>query len=436
MDYREALKYLDSFIDYEKVSSFNYEESLQLDRMRRLAEALGNPQDGLRCIHITGTKGKGSTSAMAASILKEAGFKVGLYTSPHLVSFRERIRINDELISEEEISGLIERVKAVTDSMDRDSDDFPTFFEVYTAIAFLYFEGKKIDFCVLEVGMGGRLDATNIIEKPLCCGITQISYEHTQKLGDTLPEIAREKAGIIKKDSICVSSGQAAAAAGVIRKTCEKKDSRLFEVGKDIIFKKEDRQVFSAKGLFGEYPFLEIGLRGDHQFMNAATALGLIESLMFYDIMIGADAIRLGLKNASWPGRMQVLRKSPYVVLDGAQNRASAFALAKAVREYFEYDKLILVLGISNDKDIKGVCGELSPVSDKVILTKANIPRAEEPGAIKKFFSEAATTNSVREAMDLAQRSAGPKDLILVTGSFFVLGEVLSSGVFQEAGVC
>ncbi len=436
MDYREALQYLDSFINYEKVSSFNYEESLQLDRMRRLAEALGNPQDRLRCIHITGTKGKGSTSAMAASILKEAGFKVGLYTSPHLVSFRERIRINDELISEEELSGLIERVKAVTDYMDSNSDDFPTFFEVYTTIAFLYFEQKKADLCVLEVGMGGRLDATNIIEKPLCCGITQISYEHTQKLGSTLPEIAREKSGIIKKDAICVSSGQAGAAAEVIRKTCKEKNNRLFEVGRDIIFKKEDRQVFSVKGLFGEYPFLKIGLLGDHQFMNAATALGLIESLRFYDIMINADAVRLGLKNAVWPGRMQVLRKLPYVVLDGAQNRASAFALAKAVKEYFEYDKLILVLGISNDKDIKGICEELGPVSDKVILTRAKLPRAEEPEAIKKFFSEAKTTGSVREAMDLAERIAGPKDLILVTGSFFVLGEMLSSEIFQEAGVC
>lgn len=436
MDYREALRYLDSFINYEKAVSFDYKEVLRLDRMKRLAAALGNPQDRLRCIHITGTKGKGSTSAMTASILKKAGFNVGLYTSPHLVSFRERIRINDEFISERELCGLIERVAAEIGSIDRDSDDCPTFFEVYTAIAFLYFERKNADFCVLEVGMGGRLDATNIIEKPLCCGITNISYEHTQKLGTTLPEIAREKSGIIKKDSICVSSGQSQEAAEVIQKTCKENNSRLFEVGREIVFKKEDKQVFSARGIFGEYPFMELGLLGDHQFMNAVTAIGLIESLRFCDIIVSSDAIRRGLKDTAWPGRLQVLRRSPHVVLDGAQNKASASALAKAVKEYFEYDNLILVLGISNDKDIKGICEELGPVSDKVILTKARLPRAEEPGAIKKFFNEAETTGSVQEAMDLAQRFAGPKDLILVTGSFFVLGEVLSNEMFQEIGVC
>lgn len=437
MDYSQALQYLGSFINYEKAAFFNYRESLKLERMRRLAGMLGNPQDALRCVHITGTKGKGSTSAMVASILKEAGFRVGLYTSPHLVSFRERIRINDELISEGELSGLAERVKAVTDTIDRNTDDFPTFFEVYTAIAFLYFEQKKADFCVLEVGMGGRLDATNIIEGPLCCGITQISYEHTHKLGGTLSKIACEKAGIIKKGALTVSSQQAPEAAIRIRAACREKNSRLFEVGADIKFKKEDKRIFSMKGIFGDYPFMETGLKGDHQLMNAATAVGLVESLRFHDIIISPDAIRAGLKNVSWPGRLQVLKRSPYVVLDGAQNRASANALAKAVKEYFEYDKLVLVLGISKDKDIKGICEELGAVADKVILTRANLPRAEEPQVLKKFFSEAAITASVRQAVDLAERLAGPQDLILVTGSFFVLGEVMADeALFQETVVC
>jgi dihydrofolate synthase/folylpolyglutamate synthase len=426
MDYKDALQYLDSFINYEKVPFFDYKESLKLERMRYLAGMLGNPQDGLRCIHITGTKGKGSTSAMVASILKEAGFRVGLYTSPHLVSFRERIRVGDELIGEEELSSLVEHIKAATNTVDKNSDEFPTFFEVYTAIAFLYFAQKKTDFCVLEVGMGGRLDATNIIEKPLCCGITQISYEHTHKLGSTLSEIAREKAGIIKKGALTVSSEQAPEAAERIRTACREKNSRLFEVGADINFKKEDKQIFSMKGIFGDYPFMETGLMGDHQFMNAATAVGLVESLRFHDIIITPDAIRTGLKNVSWPGRLQVLKRSPYLVLDGAQNRASANALAKAVKEYFEYDKLILVLGISRDKDIKGICEELGAVADRIILTRANLPRAEEPGVLKKFFSEAAITGSVRQAVDLAERVAGPQDLILATGSFFVLGEVLN----------
>jgi dihydrofolate synthase/folylpolyglutamate synthase len=374
---------------------------------------------------------------MAASILKAAGFNVGLYTSPHLVSFRERIKINDKLISEVDLCGLVERVKKVVDHIDKDSEFFPTFFEVYTAVAFLYFWQMNVDFCVLEVGLGGRLDATNIIERPLCCGITPISYEHTDKLGTTLAEIAGEKAGIIKKGSMCVSSRQEDSAAGVIRSACAEKGARLFEVGADIVFKKEGKQVFSMKGVLGEYPFLDVALAGDHQFMNAATAVGLIESLRFYDIIISTDAIRQGLKNVVWPGRLQVLRRNPFIVLDGAQNKASAAALSKAVREYFEYDRLVLVLGVSRGKDIKGICEELEPISDEVILTRARLPRAEEPSVLQGFMGKKASlVDTVEGALEAAVRTAGPSDLILVTGSLFVLGEVMEMEMFQEAGIC
>src|SRR3989338_5210903 len=232
MTYSEALTYLNSFINYEKQSSYDYKKSFKLDKMRHLASLLGEPQKGIRSIHVAGTKGKGSTSAIIHSILKEANFNVGLYTSPHLVSFRERIRINDCLISEEDISSLLEKVKGVIEKMGSDK---PSFFEVYTALAFLYFKEKKVDFAVYEVGLGGRLDATNIIE-PLVSAITPISYEHTQKLGNTLREITGEKAGIIKENRICISAPQEEEALKVIKMICMEKKARLILVGKDILF--------------------------------------------------------------------------------------------------------------------------------------------------------------------------------------------------------
>ena len=437
MSYEEAIKYLDSFINYEKLLSFDYKESFELNRMKRLAARLGDPHLSLRCVHIAGTKGKGSTSAMAASILKEAGFKVGLYTSPHLISFRERIRINDELISEADLCSLVNRIKPLIDEIDEESDEYPTFFEVYTTLAFLYFKERKADFCVVEGGMGGRLDATNII-MPLCCGITQISFEHTQKLGNTLREIAAEKAGIIKEGGICVSSLQDNSARDVIRETCAKKHCKLYEVGRDLHFNEERfnfpiGQEFSVTGIFEKYPSLEVGLLGEHQFMNAATAIGLIESLRFYDIIIKDSAIRSGLRNVKWPGRLQILQNNPYIVLDGAQNRASAKALKAAIKRIFKYNRLILVLGISKDKDIKGICEELEPISDEIILTKASLPRGEEPVVIKRNIAKAARlASSIEEAMNTAEGISAPSDLILVTGSLFVVGELLGQKGAKE----
>ncbi|MCX5716392.1 MAG: hypothetical protein NTV07_06015, partial [Candidatus Omnitrophica bacterium] len=238
----------------------------------------------------------------------------------------------------------------------------------------------------------------------------------------------------------CVSSGQEPAAAEVIRKACADKKCRLYEVGRDIHFREERfdgsssrQQAFSVSGISGKYPFLKIGLLGDHQLMNAATAIGLVESLRFYDIIVSYNSIRDGLKKVNWPGRLQVLKEAPLVVLDGAQNRASAAALSKAVKRFFKYDRLILVLGISKDKDIKGVCEELQDISSEIILTRADIPRAAEPGIIKNYFNKPARlTGRVEEALGLAQEMAGPTDLILITGSFFVLGEAVAKAKMPE----
>ncbi|MDD5136055.1 MAG: bifunctional folylpolyglutamate synthase/dihydrofolate synthase [Candidatus Omnitrophica bacterium] len=431
MTYKEALQYLDSFVNYERRDDYDYKRSFRLDRMERLAAGLGDPQKYFRSIHIAGTKGKGSTSAIAYSILKEAGYRTGLYTSPHLISFRERIRIDDKFISEEDVSRLLSKIKDVIDDMPEAGR--PTFFEVYTALSYLYFKEAKVDFAVFEVGLGGRLDATNILE-PLVSVITPISYEHTDKLGHTLAEIAGEKAGIIKEDATCIIAPQEEEALKTILRVCEDKRARPVLVGKDIRFEgfefNDSKEIFGVAGLSSRYPRLEMALLGSHQIVNAATAIGIIESLRLKGIDITDDAVRRGVRNARWPGRLEIVSKRPYLLIDGAQNRASANALVKAVKRIFRYNKLVLVLGVSKDKDIKGMLEELLPVSDRIILTKAKvIERAAEPQRIKEFITrtdkDIYLTSSVKEAVSMARSLAAPDDLILITGSLFVVGEAI-----------
>jgi len=448
MTYLEAIQYLESFINYEKIPRWSYKESLKLERIKEFLSSLGNPQDSLNCLHIAGTKGKGSTCAFISYILKEAGFKVGLYTSPHLSCFRERIRILENkssdtrhqtqeefegMISEEEVSELVEKLKPLIEKYNRNSKYGPlSFFEVYTALAFVYFKEKKVDFLVLETGLGGRLDATNVVNA-LVCGISPISYEHTQKLGNTLAEIAYEKAGIIKGHQspdtrhrlIVISAPQEKEAELVIRNRCKEVNAKLYMVNKDLFYEKT-QDGFNVLGIFGEYPNLKIRLLGRHQLINATVAIGVVEALRFFDIYIDIEAIRNGLYNTFWPARCEIIAKNPLIVLDGAQNVASSRVLKETIRENFSYGKLILVLGISRDKDIKGICEELKDLSDIVILTKANNPRATEPEVLARYFKdkEIYLTQNTQEAIELAKEKANSKDLILVCGSLFVAGEI------------
>lgn len=433
-------------MNYEKVSSYPYKESLRLERIRNFLGSVGNPQAFLKCIHIAGSKGKGSTCAFIAYILRKAGYKVGLYTSPHLSDFRERVRIlNPEpigksrqseafegMISREELVELTERLKPAIDEYNKNSKYGPlSFFEIYTSLALIYFKEKKTDFVVLETGLGGRLDATNVVY-PLVCAITSLSYEHTQKLGNTLKEIAAEKAGIIKaggrrqeaQSSIVISAPQEKEAMEVIRKKCKVVGVKMYEVNKDIFYEKA-RKGFNVLGIFSEYPNLETRLVGRHQFINASVAIGVIEALRFYDIMVGVQAIREGLYDTVWPGRCEVISLAPLVILDGAQNAASAKALSETIKDSFKYKKLILVLGISDDKDIRGVCSQLNALADEIILTKADNPRAANTEALEGYFKEKKLykTCNIKEALELAKQRASAKDLILVTGSLFVVGE-------------
>lgn len=453
MTYPETTRYLESFINYEKIPAYPYKESLKLERIKNFLAALDNPQNTLKCIHIAGTKGKGSTCAFVAYILRAAGYKVGLYTSPHLSDFRERIRVLsyqpsafssqpaadfEGMISKNELTGLVEKLKPAIEKYNKNSKYGPlSFFEVYTTLAFIYFKEKKVDFAVLETGLGGRLDATNVV-LPLVAAITPISYEHTQKLGVTLREIAAEKAGIIKTpDLTVISAPQEEEAAQVIRNRSKVAGARLYEVNRDIKYQKAEDK-FSVKGIFDEYPDLKIRLLGSHQIINATVAVGIVEALKFYDFFVDAASLRKGLLHTIWPGRCEVVQQDPLVVLDGAQNIASSSALKKAIRENFlcsrsasgrglkgKNKRLILVIGISNDKDLKGICAQLRGLADEIVLTKANNPRATPPGILAKYFNgkKVYLTNNVREAREKTKAIAKKKDLILVTGSLFVVGE-------------
>jgi len=419
MTYPQAIKYLESFINYEKIPAYPYKQSLKLERIKGFLESIGNPHLGLKCIHIAGTKGKGSTCAFLTYILREAGFKVGLYTSPHLADFRERIRILgcqavkfpgqrikdfEGMIPKKDLARLIGKLKPAIDKFNAESEYGPlTFFEGYTAIAFAYFKERNADFAVLETGLGGRLDATNVVN-PLVCAITPISYEHMDKLGNTLGKIAAEKAGIIKTRGLTViTAPQKKEVLTVIRERCRITGAKLNKTGK-----------FDFK----------TRLIGAHQKINAAVAVGAIEALRNYGISINAAAIKRGLTNTLWPGRCEVISKTPLIVLDGAQNVASAQALKKAIKDNFEYKKLILILGISSDKDIAGICRELLPLADTTILTQANSPRAADVDVIEKIArGKIIKTRKVKEAKRIALKLAGKKDLILVTGSLFVVGE-------------
>ena len=463
MAYPAAKKYLNSLANYEKNINYSYAETLKLRRIQDFLSLIGNPQKFLRAIHIAGTKGKGSTCALVAYILREAGFSVGLYTSPHLNDFRERIRIltpvnsslrgyrvpeaisspeisaspaalrNDGvnsafefegMISQKKLSALVKELKPLINKYHRYSKyGRLSFFEVYTALALLYFKREQIDFVVLETGLGGRLDATNAVDS-LVCGITPVSFEHTQKLGKTLAKIAAEKAGVIKKfKAIVISAAQDKKASQVIRRRCKKFQAILFEVGRQIKYFK-GQAAFSIRGIFNTYHSLRLKLLGEHQLANASLAVGIVEALNFFGFNIKAPAIRKGLGSALWPGRCELAQRNPLIILDGAQNLASADVLKKAVRGNFKYRKLILVLGISADKDIAGICKTLSPLADEIILTRASTIRAADPKKLAAYFQRNTyLTKSVKEAKRLAESLAGDKDLILVTGSLFVVGE-------------
>ncbi len=420
--YQEAVDWL------FQVRRFGPERTLE--PIVRLAGLLGDPQNSLKPIHVTGTNGKGSTSAMIASILHAAGYSVGLYTSPHLERFTERIVVDGEEIPEEDVVRLTKLIRPLVESLDSESKRVrPLFFDIATAMALKYFEERRVDFAVLEVGMGGRLDATNVVQ-PLVSVITNVSLEHTQVLGDTVLKIAYEKAGIIKPDSVLVTATQDDSVYALFRETCERLNTAIYCVGREITFRKLGgdlkSQTFTVRGLRGGYT-LSTPLLGGHQLYNAAAAVGAVEALSRYNIDVSGRAIEEGLRRVRWPGRLEVMQERPLVVVDGAKDVEAMRALAEAVRD-LPHRRLIAVVSISSDKNIPEMIANLSPVVDSFVVTSHTVMgRAAER---ERIGAEAArrgkpweSVERVPDAVERALALAGDDDMVLVTGSVFAVGE-------------
>ena len=433
MNYSQAEEYLNSFVNYEQIPGISYAQpGYSLRHVEELLNRMGAPQLVANTVHIAGTKGKGSVAVMIAQVLSDSGYKTGLYTSPHLHTLRERISVDGSLISEADFAAAMAEVKPFIESMKQDSTFRQlTYFEALTALAFAYFKKKRLDFQVLEVGLGGRLDATNVA-KPVVCIITPISLDHTQILGNSLEEIAREKAGIIKHGCWVVLSPQPEEAASVITDICHEKEAKVVQVGKDITWHKIDgglhHQSLAIEGRTSKYQ-VSIPLLGDFQLENATAAVAALEILASAGFAISAADIAQGLARVNWPGRFQILQQHPTVLVDGAHNVASMRSLVSNIKAYFSYKRIFLVFGTSCDKDIPGIVNELVSLSPQVIVTRTAHSRAAPLSTLAAEFSkrgiEPETRETVTEALCRALSLADRTDIICVTGSLFVVAEAL-----------
>ena len=432
----QALDFIYSFIDYEKKRDPHVKITWDLKRVDLLLEKLGNPHLKSKTVHIAGSKGKGSTAAMVASVLTKAGYNTGLYTSPHLHFFNERIRVNGSLITNDEIVEVVAKIRPAVEEVNEEAlYGLLTTFEVTTVLGFYYFAQIKVDFQVIEVGLGGRLDATNVVQPDVCI-ITPISYEHTDILGKTLTLIAAEKSGIIKKGSIVVSSPQPEEADAAIAAVCDKQGAKLIRVGKDVTYRStkfdDSKQSFQVKGRLGSYE-LTIPLLGEYQLSNAAAAVAALEVLVEKGNTIPTQSIIQGMKDVKWEGRLQVLNRRPLVVADGAHNGDSAHKLRQALEQYFKFEKAVLIIGMSSDKDLAGIVAELAPVFRQVIVTKSLHPRAMDTKPIAEEFMKhgisAQQTYDISSAMPLGLSLVGENDLLCITGSLFVAAGAIEQAV-------
>jgi len=432
MTRKGALRYLASFYDAEQ-SRHGTIPFYNLERIEKLVRLFDDPHTKYKTIHVTGTKGKGSVSAMIASVLQAAGYRVGLYTSPHVLDIRERIRVNAGMISPKD---LARRVSEFKDKVRKVRGIHPSFFEVYTCLAFNYFAEKKIDLAVMEVGMGGRLDATNVV-KPLVSCITPISFDHTEVLGKSLSDIAREKAGIIKPGSVCVSAAQEKEALDVIRKKCRDMKTPLYIVGRDIIYAGRSwsgrGEVLDVKGPVRSYKNVRLPLAGEHQLANCALAIGVIDALIGKGYHIPKTAVARGIHSLGAYGhtplhaRCEVVRRNPLVIVDAAHNTASMEALGRTLARNFKVKKAVVIAGFLKGKDIKGMAREIEKFAGTVILTRPDNVRAmgpEEAGAYFKL-AEIALAKNAREAYNKSLMIAGKSRAIDVTGSFYLAGEMI-----------
>ncbi|HUK82145.1 MAG TPA: folylpolyglutamate synthase/dihydrofolate synthase family protein [Verrucomicrobiae bacterium] len=411
-------------------------QKLGLETMRQLLRLMGNPQDSLRFIHIAGTNGKGSVAAMTHAALTEAGYKTGLYTSPHLVSFSERFQINGKPIPESDVVRLVEEIRPLIDQVAAHPEfRQPTFFEVVTAIALQYFREQRVEVVVWETGLGGRLDATNVVT-PLVSVITNIAFDHMQYLGETLRQIASEKCGIIKPRVPVITAAVEGEALDVIRATAAHNDCPLTIVGEHVRVHRirEDDIALQLRliGTRGKDAVLTVPLLGEHQAVNCATTVAAIEAS---GLEVDPEDLRRGLAKTRWPGRFQTVSTHPSVVLDGAHNAAAAERLAATLREHFMRRKLTFILGVLRDKNYDEMCHIFAPMADRIFCVRVNSERTSVPEQLAMLCRAAnpqAEVHAVAKLSDAyaAATSAGA-DVIVVTGSLFLVGEALGRLGFQ-----
>lgn len=421
MDYQATLDHL------YRLERFGIK--LGLDNIRKLLSLLGDPHRGLKVLHVTGTNGKGSVCAYAAAVMRGAGYRVGLYTSPHLIRFNERIRVDDEPIADADVlrlwSGMEPAIRAMTAER---AIDHPTFFEITTAMAFQHFRERQVDVAVVEVGMGGRMDATNVVDG-LVSVVTRVDLEHTEHLGKSVDRIAREKAGIIKPTSRAVTVDQSA--LPVIEARCREVHAPLTVVGRDV---KAERLTYSLEGqavrVTGPFDPIEVRtpLLGSFQIENVAIAIAALNELRASGFNLPEEAIHTGIEGVRWPARLELVRQAPRVFVDGAHNGPAARALGVSVAELLPHQKVRLVVGILNDKDLKWMSASLGPLASHVYACRPKTYRAYDPEEVASAFRPYAPVTvvpAVREAIDVALASADPEDVVLITGSIYTAGEAL-----------
>ena len=433
-NYPTAIKWLMSHVDHERMRIVTYNNrTFSLERMRKLLAFLDNPHQQVKCVQVAGTKGKGSTCAMLASMLRACGYTVGLYTSPHLVDLRERITIDRSMISYADLADLLRLIAAYEDGL---GELRLTFFEIVTAAALRYFADQAVDVAVLETGLGGRLDCTNVVN-PLVCGMTQISLDHTNILGNQLVSIAREKAGIFKKGVPAVSVQQRPEVVAVLDETARNTNAPFEYTGRQIEFSYR----FEANRELGphtrvcvttptsRFEHLAVPLKGEHQALNCGLALAMIDKLKAHGFVLPEDQVIEGLARTELPGRMEQVHAEPRVIIDGAHNGESIHALVRALGAHISYDSLVMIFGCGQDKDVTGMLKQIALGADKVIFTRARTnPRALEPEELLTRFNELAgkmaqTAPTLEEALRLAGRAVSREDLIVITGSFYLVGE-------------
>jgi dihydrofolate synthase / folylpolyglutamate synthase len=436
--YEDALEYLYSRVDVERLSPSRVDpEVWKLDRMRSLLKQLGDPQLTLRCVHVAGTKGKGSTCEMTAAALEGCGYAVGIYTSPHIVDIRERVRINRRMIEKDTFLDVATRVARAGELIASTAGEC-TFFELMTAIGLLHFSEQAVDVAVIEVGLGGRLDSTNVIT-PEVAAVSSISMDHWQILGDTLEKIAREKAGIFKPGIPSLTVEQKPGVIDAMRDVATQNGTTLSVIGQDIDFSM--RFEASGGGASGgpqtkvclttprvNYEHVIVPMKGEHQAHNCGLALAILDRLVERGFSCPEAGVVRGLSTVNLPGRMELAATSPRIILDGAHNRDSVRALIKAIGQHIRADSIVFIFGCASDKDIDGMLAELALGADKVVFTRTASARSADPRDLARRLSDqhhkmAQVAETFDEALSIARRAVGREDLICVTGSFYLVGD-------------